>query len=333
MRPTHRILIVSFLTCVAPTVVAAQSVDSLAALLSSPELSARQVALMQLARRTPAQLAAVAPRIIALLDAEAGAPGVSKKLRTPDSLRTGEEFGDYLIQLSSAAVATHDARAVRGLAYLGTTSLKQEKFIASYGSAAISGLDDAWTSKPDVRDDLMDIWGLMMAADSPRLPSADRGRIMTRILSAATDSVMAYPISLRAFAQKGRVVSLSPLLRQIADTSSIDIVKEDAREGTHALDSIAATRTSAALLDDFAGYVKAICGIATAANAGACGRVVAHLDEAARQVAGGDPTKAKAALHGASDDGEAAFRQGAFSRLERDYVTGNVAMLVKRLAP
>lgn len=244
--------------------VAAQSTDSLTALLSSRDVGVRGVAVVQLAALPTASIpAATRTALITLLEREAtGLNAAIDSVAGPDD----ESWTEYILALSDLAMQFKDARALRGEAFIGIqTSLAIQQFVASFGRRAIPQLDEVWLKSPSGRSAVVDTWGLMLAPGSS-LDSASRATVQSRLL--APDDT--FPIAFAYAASSGRLVALVPLLDSLAKTARDDIVASVMREASAKLTPQFNAQTPAQATGDLGSWIGAICAHSTARQVRYC---------------------------------------------------------------
>jgi hypothetical protein len=324
-----------------PTVALAQrsTSDSLARFLAVPSLHRRADAVARLNTLPLAQLSPSArTAIVALLDAEAtGHAPVD-----PDTLATNDErYGEYILDLTDLVVKLQDPASLRGLTRLGISSGDAaQRLVASFGTASLPPLSEAWNADERVRPSVVTTWAFMLAVTGPRaLGASDRSRVLGAILS-ATDR---YPMAVAIAARAGSLTALSPLLADVAARSPSDIVRSRAEKAVTVLGPARDATPPAALLAQTADWLSGVCGTGEEDDASrepplegrprkeVCATLRNDIRHAGTALTGGRLDVVRGSLNDIVVVAASARTRGTLTQAEAALVGGNARYLLSRL--
>jgi len=295
-------------------------VDSLAALLDSPDWRVRAGATFALYFDRDAQIPArYGPQLAALFEREA--------LASNDRPEGSESYGEYLLQLTDVVLRLRDPASLRGMALLGIqTSVAAKQFVAQQGSTSLGYLDEAWATERTARSSVMATWGIMLQQFNGLLSREQRLLVLSRLLSGADSE----PVGFARAAETVPLLEAIPLLEQTAASTTFDIVRQRALDVASVLRPVRGTATTATLLDRLGDWLGAVCLGAARARQGACEALTNILADASQHAAAGRTLPARNALSAFANRTEAAFREGAFTALERDLLAGSARYIAQR---
>ena len=313
----------------------AATADSLAGVLTSPDIHARAVAVARLDALPVTELTPAArSALVSLLDAEATHTVAPDPNQIPDE---DETYDEYIIDLASVVMKLHDPAALRGLTLVGIeTSEDVQRYIASSGARSLPALDEAWQGNVDARPTIVTTWAFMLGASTPDvLTATDRQRVLASVF-AATDS---FPIAVAGAARAASLTVFVPALSEIAVTAASDVVRSRAAKAVEVLGPVRDATTAGQLLGQASDLIDAFCarpGLANTARVhpnrpATCGKIGADMNKAAAAFKVSRPDDAKAALGDASATAARARNIGALSAAEAAVVEGNVAYLLTRI--
>ena len=261
VRPVTLVVALLFV-CTCP--LAAQQATWIAPLLDSPDWTIRSGALSGLdALPTDSVPDAVRVKLFSLLEREG--------LR-PDEGESGEGYGEYVIHLVETVLRYKDARSLRGMALLGSqTSREAEEFVASYGSAALPALDEAWRVGGEARQTAVETYGYMLAA-----PRSGARRTVLRLLIPAADSL---PVELGDVALAAGLVASLPLLERALEAAPPGLERSELERATDVLRFRRDTTSAAAIAAELLDWIQGFCYGSAGPRRSTCLETVAPLVE------------------------------------------------------
>jgi hypothetical protein len=321
-------MLFSALLLAAPGSIKAQSdappnIDSLTAVLGSPDADSRAEAVSVLGTLDPSLLPGkTRTKLIALLEVAAARRAAP---REPDGQDTAD--GENLIQLVRLVVRLQDPSATRALALGGlNVNSASQRFVASQGDAALPFLVEAERLDTVQRSSVTITRAYMLGEFGSRLSAEGRTAMLAAILGAA----LADPITFAQAAQLGGIVTAAPLVQLVVDTEPAGLAKTMLSD---ALDSLLAIRSRtpvASIASNIALTLDALCRGAQGGRLGACQAMRNELDNATKQIAEQRSIPARNALNALSTRAADAVRQGAFESWEGALVSGTAVYLTGR---
>jgi Carbohydrate-binding module family 5/12 len=285
-------------------------VDSLVALLDSPDWQVRSDALAALTSVPHAQLPpSYGPKVISLMNQEALNP-------IQESTAPDEALGDYEMNLVGQALSFRDPAALPGFAYLGIQMAGAVKaFVAENGSTALPYLQGAWTQRPTARPAIMTTWALMVGPYRSQITPAERIGLLAALLGAADSE----PIGFVSAALRAPLAAAMPVVQAIATADSLEIVRSYAQDAIAPLTAHRDSLSPAQLHADLTDWLQAICLNATGAKATACATLTTLL--AAGPSNGGALEKVQATA-------DFAFQDGTLTPFEHALLAANADSLL-----
>lgn len=285
------------LTLLVPASVGAQatSTDSLVAGLSSADWPARAHTLTVI-NNLPALPAPVIQSIVALTKQEA---------RARASSPTGEAFGEYILELVTAAVTTGDKSVIPAIVSLGGTGMSTgvAAFIASGGVSVLPSLDSAQLATPLDAGAILGVVGMMYSQQGAQLTSADSAALLSRLLAAASSPAFTARSQIAYLSRRIPLPDLVPLLQTLAASDTTLFLPENVypvrRAAQTAVDALAPqwnALTPAALLDALTREQVSACAGASGALQGHCQGMSAHLSAAQRHLGESNPQAARESI-------------------------------------
>ncbi len=299
------------------------NVDSLTAVLDSPDLEARSVAVAALRTVAPSALpAATRLKLIALLEREGTA--VSQP-RADDGEDSPE--GTYRTQLVRVVVRLQDPASARGLALVGLSiNADAQRLVASRGDAAVALLDEAERVNPALAGAVAATRGRMLGEYASLLSKASRATIRAAVLrTAATD-----PLAFARAARFGRLVETAPVVAQLSIEATDDLTRSILGDAADQLTRMRAGATTESILDGLTASIAVVCDQAQGARHGACEAMTHHVQSAFTDVRAGRPAAARATLLALASRADAAARQGAITVMEGTMISGTATYLTTR---
>lgn len=315
-------LVAVFAAAVAATPAAAQDFDTLSTQLKSPDWGVRYGAVIELDKLPVSSLPdGIRTQLIGLLQSEALAPD---KGPPPGE---GEEYGEYVIDLSLLVVKLDDPRAIRAVALLGIQmSLDAQEFLAKQGPAALPALDESWEGSETSRTSIMNTWGfLVTAAPGNGMTKTDVAGILRRMLAGADSAQVGFSA---AAVDDAALVEAVPIMQHFLKADSTDQVE---RVWIHQLEATRDSMPPGQLAARLRLWTTGICQGATGARLGACESVDNLLEDAEKQIAANRRNPARQALAALAKRAKAAEQVGAFSANETVLITENARYLESRL--
>jgi hypothetical protein len=317
------------LLLVAPASSRAQSgtrpnIDSLTAVLDSPDADSRASAVSVLATVNPSLLPpGTRMKLIALLERAATQRATP---REPDGQDTAE--GEHLIQLVRLVARLQDPAAARALALGGiNVNAASQRFVASQGDAALPFLIEAERLDTMQRSSVTITRAYMLGEFGGRL--SPQGRVVTT--AAILRTAVADPTTFAEAAQLGGIVTAVPLIQQIADNEPSGLTKTLLID---ALDSLVVMRSRTpvtGIVSNIASSLDALCSGAQGPRLGACQSMHDELDNARNQIVGERPIPARNTLDALSTRAADAVRLGALEPWEGTLISGTAAYLKTRI--
>jgi hypothetical protein len=325
----HGVMLLGALLLAAPTSMHAQgatspNVDSLTAVLDSPDTDARTSAVSVLGTVAPSLLPpATRAKLIALLERAAvrrAAP------REPDGQDTPE--GEGLIQLVRLVARLQEPASTRALALGGiNVNLASQRFVASQGDAALPFLIEAEQLDTMQRSSVTITRAYMLGEFSSRLSPAGRAATLAAILRTA----LADPTTFARAAQLAGIVTAVPLVQQIAADEPAGLTKDLLADALQGLVAARAATSVADILSSTAASVDALCAGADGERLGACQAMHNVLANATEQIAQSRTLPSQKVLDALSAIATDAAGRGAIAPWEGTLVSGTAAYVKTRL--
>jgi hypothetical protein len=299
------------------------NIDSLTAVLDSPDLEARSMAVAALRTVAPSALpAATRLKLIALLEREA----VTVSQPRADDGEDSPE-GTYRTQLVRVVVRLKDPASARGLALVGLSiNADAQRLVASRGDAAVGLLDEVERVNPTLAGAVAATRGRMLGEYASLLSEASRATIRGAVLrTAATD-----PLAFARAARFGRMVEAAPVVAQLSADATDQLTRAILGDAAAQLNAMKAQATTENILDGLTASTAAICDRAEGSRQGAC-EALNHLAQSAlADVRASRPEAAHATLVALATRADAAARQGTITPLESTLVSGTARYLATR---
>lgn len=326
----HCAMLLGALLLSAPASIRAQgetpptNIDSLTAILDSPNTDSRARAVSALGTLDPSLLPhGTRMKLIALLERAATRPAVP---REPDGQDTGE--GENQMDLVWVVLRLQDPAATRALALGGiTVDAASQRFVASQGDAALPFLIEAERIHTIDDGSVTITRAYMLGEFGSRL--SPQGRVVT--LAAILRTAVAEPTTFAEAAKLGGIVTAVPLLQQIAANAPSGRTKTML---LNALDSLVDMRSQTpvpGIVSSLALTLDALCSGAQGARLGACQAMRNELDNAKNHIVAGRPIPARHTLDALSKRAADAVRQGALEPWEGTLVSGTATYLKTRI--
>lgn len=297
------------------------TLDSVVALLRSPDFNDRQLALQRIIKShsdpMPGQLAGP---VLALLDQEAA---------RRDQL-VGEDIGEYLIDLFTAAVLTRDPRATTSLLRLDAIEASSAvgDFVASQGPAVLPALAGYATAPGMGALNATTVYAMMLARYGQTLGRADSATVLARLLGAAAGPSRLVHDEVARDAAKIPLPEFLPVVQALVRADRTLLAAPRAERTLTPLYTSAAPST---LLRRLAVTAEGVCAGASALRAGACAALRDSLVAAARHLGAGAAGPAQQALRSVQATADLAAAAGTFSPMEKALFSGNAALLLPRV--
>ena len=303
---------------------ASSNIDSLTAVLDSPDIEARTLAVTVLGRQDPARLpAATRVRLIALLERTAWQPAAQ---REPDGEDTVE--GDYQIALVRVVLRLQDPAATRALALGGiAVNAASQRFVASQGDAALPFLIEAEQIDSSNQSSVTITRAYLLGDSGGRLSSQGRVSVMAAILNRA----VADPTTFADAAQLSGMAIAVPLVQEMTANEPSGLAKALLVDARDSLVSMRSHTPVTGILSNLGIGIEALCIEARGARLGTCQAMRNELAATEAHLAGGRAAAARKTLDALSTRADNAVRQGALQGWEGLLVSGTATYLKTRI--
>lgn len=344
------VLLALGLAALRPTMAAAQvPVDSVPiwtrTVQVGPSLAARDAALSKLASLRPTSLPAETQRVlIEELNRVHQVMKTGGTVSDPD--QNSEAFAEYydtLVMVVSAFETREAALAL--LPAVAVSAGVSASVVMQLGDTVVSLLVQQLGSTTEDDDHIAVLQTLGYAwfwADSLRSPMSDRSRaLLTAALTSATGSgsvpdMLGVDLALLVIGDP----AFLPLAQQLHDVAATaGYFGQPVERGTRGstipgLAALAASRSTTSLATGLARIVTAVCGNDAAGRRnGACQSIANDVAAASTHLSSGRTTPARNGFESVGKKIDKAYADGAFSDAEHALLAGNVAMVLRRLAP
>ena len=261
------------------TVAQGTAIDSLSAALGSSSMPNREAALSRILQNYSTLPPALSSAIVALIGREAA---------TPAAGNGSEDYGEYIVELVTAATRTGDHGVIPSLVAIGGLGVSSGvmAFVASAGPSIIPTLDSLQRVSPSDGSAVLQTFALMYAQQGALLTATDSAGLLSRLVGAASSTDLATRAELPSLALRIPLPELVPLLLQLATSDTAQFLPESiypvrlaAQAAVDTLSTVWSALSSADLLKALIREQVAACAGASGSLRGHCQSMSAHLNE------------------------------------------------------
>lgn len=302
--------------------------DSIARGLDSVSLAARYGAVTTLENLPTSQISpAVRTRLITLLESEGEMLLQNATAPTPaDTTDSGEQYPEYLGDLTQLVLRFQDLSSLRGLCLAGLQiNGAVQQFVVSHADEALPFLREAWQNSA-LHEGVLETWGRLLGTPTAPISVAQRDSVIANVMAAsATDS-----LGFVWAADLSGMAILAPAVAYVGSTSTDAVTRDRAADVQSSLAQSQAALTADEILVQTAAWLDGMCTGSTGPRHGACQSIGKFLTNA--QKALGHPGQAaRVELGNAIEHATTARDSGLFTPVEAAVIIGNATVVLARL--